>query len=141
MIRIQQMKEVQSIVPQSTTSATVTGSTVDTLGFSYATGYVRYGAIAANGANLASVEESDDDSSWSAVSGGAFTIGTATDDNKVNIIDIPLGGTRKRYLRMKNVESGGGASLVQASFILSRANQTPNTAAERGATGQWINLG
>lgn len=102
--------------------------------------YLHVGNIAANSSAM-NVEESDDNSTWSVVQGvdttHTWTAATAASgDNKLWVAHIPMGGVRKRYLRL-TITGGAGATLVAGGFIGLRANQSPNSATERGVTGAY----
>lgn len=134
-VAIQNAKFGKGINPVDSTGATTDGTTFDTLGFNYAVCVLSVGNIAAN-SSACKIQESDDDSTWADVSGGGFTAPTAAaGDNTIRACFLPLGGSRKRYLRV-TITGGAGATLVSAVWIASRANQSPNSATERGLTEQ-----
>lgn len=146
MVHAQNVKTVQQIAAQAIVdNAYFVGShqgtnpvNVDTKGFAYAVAVVQLGALDIAVAEM-SVYESDDttDGNFTKITGSDFnisgTLPSATDDNKIYKVFIPLGGSRKRYLRW-NLKGGDGSSgsFAIAYFDLSRANEAPNTASERG---------
>lgn len=86
--------------------------------------------------------ESDDDSSYSDVSGTTFGAGTApalptaTDDNKIWAIRVDA-RHRKRYLKLAvTVGDGTVGGYVVVVALLSRAKETPNTATKRGLAAE-----
>lgn len=121
------------INPIDTTGATADGTGFDTASLSGigAVGViVQIGNIAAN-ASAFKLQESDDNSSWSDITGGGFTSPTAAgSDNKVWCAEVNMQG-RKRYIRV-TITGGAGATLVSAVMIGMRVGQTPNTDTERG---------
>ncbi len=151
MIHAQNVKTVQVIAPQILVDngypvGSHQGTTpvnIDTKGFAYATITVQLGALDIAVAEM-SLYESDDttDGNFVIISASNFatsplTLPAATDDNKIYKWFVPLGGARKRYLR---VNFKGGDGSVGGYYIayadLSRANEAPNTATERGLAQQ-----
>lgn len=124
--------------------AAYTTAEIDTANFDYAQIVVYLGATDIAVATLA-VTESDTSGSGHAnvtglvwgtsnnIAGSASTLPSATDDNKFFIFDIDLKG-RKRYLDVSFTAGDGTAGTFATVFcILSRADETPTTAAQRGA--------
>lgn len=68
-----------------------------------------------------------------------LTLPSATDDNKMYLIDLALRGGRKRYMDL-SLTGGDGTtgSFAVVHAILEDAEETPNTAAERGVAQQAI---
>ena len=65
--------------------------------------------------------------------GATSAVPSATDDNKFFGIDISLDGSRKRYIDLVMTGGDGTAGTYATAFaILSRPEQSPNTAAEEG---------
>ena len=129
-------------------NAAFTTASVDCKGFDWCDFYVILGATDIAMAAL-SLSESDDDSSYAAVTGANFATGTmpdgvaaalpsATQDNGIFHIGVDLRG-RKRYLDIQ-ATAGDGAAGTYACIIavLSRAKEAPNTYAERGMTGEIL---
>ncbi len=83
------------------------------------------------------IEESDNDSSWSDTTGGAFTALTTGSDNTIYGAFIPCDGTHKRYFRV-SITSSAAAMLVSAIWIGAKNCQSPNSATERGVTEQLV---
>jgi hypothetical protein len=65
--------------------------------------------------------------------GSTSALPSATDDNKFFAVDIALDGSRKRYLDLVATAGDGAAGTYGAAFaILSRPEQSPNSASEEG---------
>jgi len=124
--------------------ASYTTAEVDTLGFDYAKIVVYLGATDIAMTALA-VTESDTSGSGHAnvtglvwgtsnnIAGSTSTLPSATDDNKFFVFDIDLKG-RKRYLDLTATAGDGTAGTFAVAWCeLSRAEDTPTTAAKRGA--------
>lgn len=144
MIHEQNTKTVMLIQPQAIKDNTEwvgsNGSTpvnLDTQGFNYLTVYFALGATDIAMTEL-SIYESDSSASGYTVidatdSAANSVLPAADDDNKIYAFRIPLGGSRKRYFRIEAIPGDGtSGSYAVAWAVLSRADQAPNTAAERG---------
>lgn len=141
MIEAQETKFVPVLAPVSVAGgATATSLIVDTDGFSYASLYAFFGLIGANGVATLKWQESDnaDGSSASDITGAAFDALVDADDGKAYGGFLALGAGRKRYLKIVMTIGATNAALASAFAILSRANEMPNTAAERGLGAQFI---
>ncbi len=107
-----------SLVP-ATRTADANGTGVDTKGFNDAMMVVAVGDIDLADTNetyVVNLEESDDNSSFSAVSGFAITI---TADNQCKELRIPnLNVTRKRYLRAALDVGGTTPSIPGIAFFV-----------------------
>lgn len=144
MIQIQDSKFMTMLAPIAVTS-TVTGTAVDSvqLGvkFDYATVVVQAGVISTTVAiGGLKLQESDDNSNWADIAGTANVAAlTATTDNgKFYIYQLDM-KKRKRYLRFSLAGTSTGL-LAGVTCILSRAKETPYTAAQHGATGYEVVL-
>jgi len=127
------------------TSASTTE--IDTKGYDYAQFLVVVGDMTADLTALAITESDSSGTGHSNVTGAVFGTSTnsagstsslpaATDDNKIFIVDLALTG-RKRYLDVTcTVGTGSSADGDYITILcrLSRAEETPNTASERGVT-------
>lgn len=117
---------VPSLVP-ATRTADANGTGVDTKGYNDAMLVVSVGDIDLADTNetyAVNLEESDDNSSFSAVSGFSITI---TADNQCKELRIPdLNLTRKRYLRAV-LDVGGTTPSIpgEAFFVLGEPFQAP----------------
>lgn len=109
---------VASLVP-ATRTADANGTGVDTKGFNDAMMVVTVGDIDLANADetyVVNLEESDDNSTFTAVSG--FTI-TITADNTTKELRIPdLNLTRKRYLRAVLDVGGTSPSIPGTAFFV-----------------------
>jgi len=144
-VHAQNCKLVSVTPPQAIVDdASWTTAEVDTLGFDYAKICVYLGATDIAMAALAVTESDTSGSGHANVSGLVFgtseTIDGATsnlpaadDDNKFFICDIDLRG-RKRYLDVTATAGDGTSGTFAVIWCeLSRADETPTTAAQRGA--------
>jgi len=145
MIHAQNTKVVAITPPAAIVdNAAFTTAELDTAGFEYAQIYVQLGATDIAMAAL-KVTESDtagsghtdvaglDTDGDTDIDGNAATLPTATDDDGFVIFDIDLRG-RKRYLDLSATAGDGAAGTFMSAFaLLSRADNTPTTSAERGA--------
>jgi hypothetical protein len=121
-------------------NASFTVVEIDTLGFRQVDIYISFGAMDIAMAAL-KLKESDTASDGSAadVSGADFsvspaTLPSATDDHNVFAIHVDMRG-HKRYLTLVATAGDGAAGTYGSAIaILSRAEQAPNTVAERGLT-------
>jgi hypothetical protein len=136
MVEAQNVKSVSIIRPVSLNNATATSVIVDTKGFNYARIDFQIGASAgALSALKLQEDDASDGNTATDITGAAFTgsdlPGTDSDNDRYSIC-LPLVGSRKRYLKLVATEDNTGAMLISADAHLSRANEAPNTAAERG---------
>jgi len=132
MINMQKVSYSLTLPPQSINGTDTLSTAVDTLGYNYATFIFLYGASTADMEHLEIQECDTSGGSYAAITGSAVSVmPTSTDDNKLWVWQIQLGGSRKRYLKIR-VDPGAAATLVAAVAELSRANQSPNTATEYG---------
>jgi hypothetical protein len=122
-------------------NASPTTTSIDTKGWRHCSIYVRIGATDIAMVAL-KVQESDDDGSSDAyadVTGlvasgtsGSGRLPTATDDNKTFAFHIDLKG-RNRYLDLVATTGDGTAgTYITAYAVLSRGEEHPNSATERG---------
>ena len=144
MIPLQAVKAAVAIAPAAIlddTSATATA--VDTKGWRRATFVFQLGATDIALTAL-KIQESDDDSSYSDVTGtvmgtDADAFGTtsvlpsATDDNKVIMMDIGLRGNRKRYLKaVATFGNGTAGGFISGTCLLSNGENAPTSNSEAG---------
>lgn len=141
MIEAQLAKYTQALAPISVAGgATATVNEIDTVGFDYAEFIVCLGLVGANGITTLKVQESDVSGSGQAdITGASFTAPVDADDNKVGIVRLDL-RKRKRYLTPVVVNGATNASVLGILVRLSRAEQSPDSAAERGATLQELTV-
>jgi hypothetical protein len=132
-------KDVVSIFPQARlNNSSFTVTSVDRRNFDYATLEVSLGATDV-GLTTFKLQESDDNSTWTDVPNGDFSIsGTLPSSANSDTLwswDIDLTG-RKRYLRPAiTVGNGSSGAFLTAKFKLSRAEETPYNAATRNLAG------
>jgi hypothetical protein len=138
MIHAQNVKVVAS-VPASVGTSAVT-LTIDSLGYDYASVSVMRASNASTAfASVLKIEESDDNSSYSNVTGFVggtdFAIPAVTDTASAAIVKLDVDTkARKRYLKVTATPAVSVNTLVSAR--LSRGD-APTTAAEAGCIG-WI---
>lgn len=147
MIALQNTKFVNLIPPVAIKdNASWTCTEVDTLGYDYATFVVNLGATDIAVATL-KVQESNTSGSGFAdvtglvfgtsnnIAGSASTLPAATDDDKIFVFEIDLRKGRKRYLDLVATAGNGTAGTYASGIaILSRGENCPVTAADRGAS-------
>ena len=104
--------------------ATTNCSSVDMKGFDSVTFYALVGAIDATGTVTLKAQQSTDDSSFADLLGTAVAY-TATDDNKVAILEInrPL----ERYVRPVIITSVANGTIDGVVAIQTRAHNVPVT--------------
>lgn len=144
MIYTADAKTVQSVWPQAAVNnASYTCASTDTLNFCLATLRIHLGATDA-ALSAMKLQESDDNSTWSDVPGGDFsvspaTLPTATSDNSIYEVQVSLRGNRKRYLKpVITVGNGATGAFVSAEFILSRGEQAAAIPADQGLAQRLI---
>jgi hypothetical protein len=123
-------------------NAAFTTAAIDTLGFAKLLIIVAFGAMDIAIAAL-KLRESDDDSTYSDVSGADFsvsplTLPSATADNTMVAIHVDLRG-KKRYMDL-SLTGGDGTAGTYATVlaILSNGSEAPNSATERGYAQEAI---
>lgn len=142
MIQSQAVRVEQIIRPVSLNNATATSLIVDTQGYNYGDVQIAIGA-SAGALTVLKLQEDDasDGNTATDITGAAITgsdlPGTDSDGDMLSI-KLPLGGTRKRYLKLVATEGNTGAMLIGATVQLSRAVEMPNTATERGYAAEVI---
>lgn len=113
---------LQSIKPQSSTSAALDGSVFDTLGFDECLVILNAGVATGAASTVASVRASanSDGSSSSALTGASFTAITSSNHNAIYVgrIDLShLDPATQRYLFVRGVGDGANAQVYSASFV------------------------
>jgi len=119
------IKAAVTIRPQ-TISSNTNGGSVDTQGYNSAAAILEVGAVSGTSPTLnVKIQESDDASTWSDVSGATFAQVTAANNSQILRIE-GLGTSRKRYLRAVATPGGTSPSFDAACVILlGRAYQEP----------------
>lgn len=134
-----QMEKVVGAVPTAVGSSAVT-LTIDTLGYDYASVSVLRASNASTVfASVLKIEESDDNSSYSNVSGFVggtdFTIPAVSDTASVSVVKLDVDTkAKKRYLKVTATPAVSVNTVVTAR--LSRGD-APITASEAGCIG-WV---
>jgi hypothetical protein len=135
-----QMHKIVASLP-SAAATSVSTLVVDTQTYDYASFTVlRASNAATTFASVLKIEESDDNSSYSNVSGFVggtdFTIPAVTDTSNTAIVKLDIDTkVRKRYLKVSVQPSASIAVAVEGR--LSRGENAPTTAAEAGCIG-WV---
>ena len=135
-----QMHKIVASLP-SAAATSVSTLVVDTQSYDYASFVVlRASNAATTFASVLKIEESDDNSSYSNVTGFVggtdFTIPAVTDTSNTAIVKLDIDTkVRKRYLKVSVQPSASIAVAVEGR--LSRGENAPTTAAEAGCIG-WV---
>jgi len=117
------VKAVVGLAADNWAVGTNNGAGIDTLGFDEALVIVNSGANGAGGTVDIKVQESDDNSTFSDISGAAFTQITEANDNTIYVARINL-EKRKRYIRAVAVV-GTAACDLGVVVLLGRAGEYP----------------
>ena len=136
MLDLQNCKFVNVVPPISVAggaTATVV-NVIDTKGFRAAALRVNAGLLGANGVTVIAWQESHESDGANAVNitGANHAALPGANDNVSVCTFINLLGDRRRYLKPLITVGTTDACLLSADAILYRAEETPNTAAERG---------
>lgn len=147
MIQAQQFKFGLGVAPIDTTGAAMSSTAFDSMNggrtINHLSCIIAIGNLAANSSagTFRITESATSAGSYTAITGLTFTDlvagGATPDDGKLFFASWPLGGARLRFYKAE-LTGGAGATLVCAIFMGERLNQTPNTAAERGITGEQL---
>jgi hypothetical protein len=135
-----QTEKVLASVPTAVGSSAVT-LTIDSLAYDYASVSVLRASNASTVfASVLKIEESDDNSTFSSVSGFVggtdFTIPAVSDTNSAAIVKLDVDTkSRKRYLKVTATPAVSVNTVVTAR--LSRGEVAPATASEAGVIG-WV---
>jgi hypothetical protein len=140
MLDLQSCKFVNVVPPISVAggaNATVV-TVVDTKGFRAAALRVIAGLTGANGVTVIQWQESHEATGANAVNiaGANHTALVDANDNVIICTYVNLLGNRRRYLLPLITVGSTNACLLAADAILYRAEETPNTAVERGLLEQ-----
>jgi hypothetical protein len=125
----------------SAAATSTTSLVVDTQSYDYASFTVlRASNAATTFASVLRIEESDDNSAYTNVTGYVggtdFTIPAVTDTSSTSIVKLDVDAkVRKRYLRVSVQPSASIAVAIAGR--LSRGENAPTTAAEAGCIG-WV---
>ncbi len=152
---IQNTKTVNVIPPQAIKdNGSWTANAVDTKDWDYATFYFHLGATDIAMAAL-KLQESDDDAAADAyadvagavfggsgvvdIEGAAATLPSATDANKVFVIEVDCRKVERFLKPVATAGDGATGTFLSALCVLSRGRIAPTTNAERGA-GQVLRV-
>lgn len=119
------------------TGVTATSLVVDTDGFNYVSLYADVGVVGATGITVLKWQESHNADGSGAVditgaTNAAFTTAATTRGGFLSL------GTGRRYLTVVMTNGATGVTLATAFAILSRSNEMPSTAAQRGLAAQFV---
>lgn len=126
----EEVKSVQHLAPASRAANTYDGTGVDASGYDAVAAIVDVGVIATNGTLDCKLQESNDDSTYTDISGAAITQLTEAGggSNKQARIDVRLGGraagARKKYVRARLV-TATAASLCAVQLHFYKAHVVP----------------
>lgn len=125
MERLAKNVEIRRIVPDATAAATfilaagttdVNTGTIDTRGYNELTIIFMSGTMAASSSIDLALQYSDNDSDWTAVTSGTTAQVSATDDNKVSVVNIS--DLQHRYYRLAVTRGDGGNSTIDGVIAL-----------------------
>lgn len=125
MERLAKNVEIRRIVPDATAATTfilaagttdVNTGTIDTRGYNELTIIFMSGTMAASSSIDLALQYSDNDSDWTAVTSGSTAQVTATDDNKVTVVNIS--DLQHRYYRLAVTRGDGGNSTIDGVIAL-----------------------
>lgn len=132
MFDLQRTKFAKVLAPISVSGgATATCTEVDTKGFRAGAFYVFTGLVGANGATIKWQESDTSGSGGTDVTGGTHTALVDADDGIAVVTFADFRG-HKRYWTLVAVNGATNASVLSAHAILYRAEETPDSATERG---------
>lgn len=121
---VQQISAALSVSPQALTDGTVNGASVDMQNFESAAVVVVSGTVT-DGTHTPSLEDSPDNSTWTAVAAGnltgAFTAIAAANDDEIQ--EVGYVGAQ-RYLRAVVVTTGATTGGLVAAAIVRGAPRT-----------------
>jgi len=125
MERLAKNTEIRRIVPDATAATTfilsagtsdVNTGTIDTRGYNELTIIFLSGTMAASSSIDLALQYSDNDSDWTAVTSGTTAQVTATDDNKVSVVNIS--DLQHRYYRLAVTRGDGGNATIDGVIAL-----------------------
>lgn len=135
---MQGTKSVVILAPISINGTAATSLSLDCQGYKYASIYFISGVIGAATFDELSLTESNDDSSYAAITGSAHVDPLTTDEGMVWSWHLDC-RKRKRYIQAV-IDPGAVACLVACLGILSVAEQMPDSTTEAGLTYATIIL-
>lgn len=137
MFDLQRCKFVTVLAPISVAGgATATCVEVDTKGFRAGAFLIQSGLVGANGVTTLKWQESDTSGSGGVdISGAAHTALVDANDG-INLATFMDFRGRKRYITLVLTNGATNASLLSSVAILYRAEESPDSATERGLLEQ-----
>ena len=124
-------------------NAAVTFAAVDTIGARFARFRFQLGALDIAFATPPKIQESDDDGSTDAyadITGATLSAISATKDNKLYQISIPIHGGRKRYLKaVATAGDGAAGTYIAATCELFYGENQGQNATDCGLE-EWVSL-
>src|SRR5262245_51683467 len=137
MFDLQRCKIAKVLAPISVTGgANATCTEVDTKGFRAGAFYVVSGLVGANGVATIKWQESNVSGSGGVDITGASHTALVDADDGIQLCTYMDFRGRKRYITAIITNGASNASLLAAYAILYRAEEAPDTAAERGVQEQ-----
>lgn len=132
MIDADMAKWAVCVAPISINGTAATDTEVDTKGWNFIEFIFITGLIGAANFDSIKLQHSDTSGSGEAdITGATLTTVGDSSDGLIFRISMPLGGTVKRYISAV-IDPGAVACLVCAVYRLSRGNEAPSSATERG---------
>lgn len=108
---------VKSAFNVAITAAAVNGATIDTQGYRRAAALFNTSPTGAGTTSACKLQDSPDGTTWTDVTGGAFTQGTTAAGNTVQFLNIDL-AYRQRYIRLVHTGAGAAAAGQAAGEVL-----------------------
>jgi len=128
----QNIKSIQVIKPASQAASTVNSSGIDTAGYDEAIVILDCGTTAATGTLDVAVQDSADNSSFTAISPAvAFTQVTPANDDALYVGVLKVETPIRRYIRIQGI-TAAAASIYGVSVHLTKAVVNPSQ------TPQWV---
>lgn len=136
-------KIVQSIAPAAiVNNTTATATSVDTRNSGIRPTTVHH-VVTIGATDVAAtvfkIQESEDDSTYSDITGASFTgasnLPAATSDNTNWCISVPMGGVRMRYQKVVLTVGNATGAYVAGLAFFENLGQSANSNTERGVAG------
>ena len=130
-------KIAKGLAPISLNSAAATAIAIDAAGYSALRVFAGFGVIGGDATVFKLQECETTGGTYTDITGADFTVSplavpaTATDAGKQFIIDVKLGGSRKRFFKLQITT--GATTLVCSYAILARADHQSLVATDLGA--------
>ena len=134
MISAQNTKFAELIIPQSVASTATATATVSCVGFNYASVTLHIGAITTTDSTL-TLTEGDGTTFATHADLSMTTAAGNTSTGQYYAWHLDL---RKRKKNLKITYTPGATRLAEATCLLTMAQESPDTATERGLAGQVV---